>query len=464
MERGWKGFLLLLWGYLVLLALRGKGAHGVLLLAAVLPPILRAIFSREYRRSWETWPKAYFVALAMFALCLLNGRSISSFDNYGTILIARSLIVDHDTEISEHVMGGRSVPCQELPYYLTCTPKGVYSVYPIGMALYFTPFLLLSKWAGGDIDDPTVQWRMSKLVAALTAALILALIFQTATTLASPPAAMWMAVFLGMGSGLLSTVGQGLYSHDGVMLGMALLLYLEIVRRGQFRYRILVWALIFAWMMAVRTTAACFLLPFGVWIFSRHRWDVVKAVALSLGLFALVCLYNQNISGHPLGPYFVVVSRMAKTISFSRWTAFWGSLVSPARGFFVYQPWALLLVLLPWRNLRPWMIVLLVAMGLQLFLISSWPEWDGGYCWGSRLMVEWVLPGALLVAFVLNERRLKVSYLVSIAVISAAMHFPYVFGHARFWMDDPKPADRAKTIYERYWDWKDFPPLYDCLR
>jgi len=482
MRRGTKISLALYQSAILVMALRGQGAHGVLIALALLPlafglalPAFRsgivnfvrkqvgrlAEFGRSHSGPVPWRASALLVGLPFLIITLVNGRSISSFDNYPTILIAESLLTQGDTELSEHIITSHEAP----RYYLSQNAKGVYSNYPIGMALSYLPVLALARIVGADIHDAKVQWRLAKLLAAFMGSLILSGLFLILLKLSSLRAAAWTTGFLGIGSGLLSTVGQGLFNHDGVLLVMVLLLAGEILIEKPSLGKATIYGLLLAWAASVRLTAVLILGPLVIWLAFRLRWKMLPVLSVAACGVATLTLYHWHHYGHLLGPQFLVAKNLTATTTNHFATAFWGSLISPSRGFFIYQPWALLFflgltrasfALLP-QGLG---LALLAGMILHFATITQWPIWWGGHCWGSRLMTEWLIPVSLLVALVIDNRSIGKKTLVTLALLAGLMQLPYVLGKARFWMDDPIHSEQFVPMEERLWSWRDFPPLY----
>ena len=156
---------------------------------------------------------------------------------------------------------------------------------------------------------------------------------------------------------------------------------------------------------ACRVTSLAFVAPFWVWVLLRSPRRAAVIVGASLIAAAPWSAYYLAIYGGPFGP-------STRHLSGSRWSAdvavpLAGILVSPGRGLLVYQPWLILapLAFVPAIRsggarrpaqgdqsagslFRAGAVVLLVG------LISAWTEWWGGFCWGSRLVVEIVPLGA----------------------------------------------------------------------
>lgn len=75
-----------------------------------------------------------------------------------------------------------------------------------------------------------------------------------------------------------------------------------------------------------------------------------------------------------------------------------GLLISPGRGALLYAPPLLLSLALSrrvWRRMPPLAAFLALAWGSALIVFGAWWAWDGGWCWGPRLIVP-LLPLSLL--------------------------------------------------------------------
>jgi hypothetical protein len=135
-----------------------------------------------------------------------------------------------------------------------------------------------------------------------------------------------------------------------------------------------------------------------------------------------------------------------------------GVIASPGRGVLVYQPWLILLCI--HQDWSPWKWMLTGTALLHTFLISSWPIWWGGHCYGSRLMTEMVVVAALLILQPLDAILMR-SWgrwlTVAFVLLGLAIHLPGGFGRANEWNAIPVAVDANP---ERLWDWSDPPMLY----
>jgi len=103
----------------------------------------------------------------------------------------------------------------------------------------------------------------------------------------------------------------------------------------------------------------------------------------------------------------------------------------------------------------------LCAVALHLGIVSLWPEWWGGWSWGSRLVTETLPFLALLLLFPLEtvlKTRSGTAAVAMTLVVSFAMHVPGVYLGSVDWM---KESGKSKEFIEaRLWDWTDPPFLF----
>jgi hypothetical protein len=201
------------------------------------------------------------------------------------------------------------------------------------------------------------------------------------------------------------------------------------------------------------------------------RRALVTAAIAAVAYLPWVALY-QALYGNPLGPATIVMNATQRGLwYFGRLKTLVGVLFSPARGLFVYQPWAILALapLLPCVGRkadtsispaapRGWAGFCAVAIAIHAVLISSWHDWSGGWCWGSRLMTD-VLPllGLLCVTPIaaLGSSRNGRRFLIGIGILGILPHIPGAFlGSATLWN---AASDQANDL----WSWSRAPFL--CL-
>ena len=218
---------------------------------------------------------------------------------------------------------------------------------------------------------------------------------------------------------------------------------------------------------AVRPTNTVVVLAVTAYVALRHIRELPRYLAGAALVAAPFVLHSVSVWGAPLPPYFAP-ARVAHAGTFAEALA--GNLVSPARGLLVYSPILILvpvgIVLAVRRGTRRPLVVLAVGIVVAHWLvISSFPHWWGGWCYGPRLFTDmtpllvWLLLPALdALGRVQRPWRIPAVAAVGLlAAVSVAMHFRgAVDTDTGAWNARPVSVDDAPG---RLWDWSDPPFL-----
>jgi hypothetical protein len=193
----------------------------------------------------------------------------------------------------------------------------------------------------------------------------------------------------------------------------------------------------------------------------------VKAGLLASLFMALFVAWSFHVYGTPLPPYYSGTRLGGGQF----WQAFYGNLLSPARGLLVYSPFLALVWLCRERNsglgLKPSWLLLGVAWPLaHLIAISRFPNWWGGLSYGPRLMTD-ILPGLFLLTLQAWPRRLGDMRKIAVVGLLAAGGLFAVYVNAwqglfnpfiHQWMSNPQVDHYPECLF----DWRYPPFLYDA--
>jgi len=320
-------------------------------------------------------------------------------------------------------------------------------------------------WRAGliDIRAPLAPRVMAKMTASVVVALAVTIAYVTARRWLSRTRAMFLAVGLGVGTGLWSSASQTLWQTETAVLGLSIAV--AAFSRSDDRPRpvdviLLAAGLLLAGLARPQLAPAIAMLLLGAW----RRWGLASAAVVgglvAAGIVPLV-VANWRWFGHPLGALPLLEGVNAdlhgtgRTFGFSL-EAWAGLLVSPSRGILVFSPiFAVAIVGLRgaltagWRSPLAWCAA---AVGAQYALYASYSVWWGGHTYGPRYMLD-VLPLAVpLAAFALAAPRLhRVGAGLALAAlcwsIVVAATGAFCYPHDA-WNSDPVDIDRD---HRRLW-------------
>jgi hypothetical protein len=187
----------------------------------------------------------------------------------------------------------------------------------------------------------------------------------------------------------------------------------------------------------------------------RQLWLLLAGPA---AIAAPLLAYNLYVFGAPGGGY-------GGGFTGDPWQGLAGLLFRPARGLFVYTPVALFSIagaLLWAKSGRSWNSPLFLTCSLftalSLALLSKWPIWWGGHCYGPRLLTDTLPCLALLmipaVETAWRHLRWKTTFIAAL-LFSAGIQWAGAFCYPNsLWDERPAPIGESPW---RLWNWRDNP-------
>ena len=398
---------------------------------------------------------------AMFVVYNANGREIASYDSQPTKLAARELLLRGTTSLN-YVVGFTPQLLERSGFQLARDGRyrSAYSPVPAIVAAGVSYPL----WKTGivDIRAPRAPGLMAKLSSSLLASLTVGLAYLIARRRVDRARALFIAVALGLGTGLWSTVSQTLWQHETALFGLMLAVF-GLIGTG------LLSAIAIGVGLGLAASSRLQLLPAVFVLIAAATWlrgarVGILAAALASVFIVPLALANVRWFGTVLGAaplleaLHPVVHGTSKTFNL-QWEGAAGLLFSPNRGLLIFSPVVALLAL----GLRPAMkegwrspaALCLAAAAVQFLLYASYSVWWGGHTYGPRYMLD-ILPLLVPLAVVASTTfngwlAPSVAALLLVCSVATTGLGAVCYPHGR-WNSDPVDIDRA---HERLWDWRD---------
>lgn len=408
-------------------------------------------FSRPGKRGFVL----FFVGLSL--LYHSNLRPIASGDSLPAALTPLAVLLDRTPRL-DRFAGHLKAKVWYAGAVLHESQGHWYSVYPVAGPLLTVPVYLPLLLAPGVRQMPAealvslariVEKFVAVLLASVTALLMLALLLRVL-----PPREAWAgAAAFAVATGVWSTASQALWQHTYGLPAIVVFFY-ALVRlgesRGEMRWAVLA-GLSAGLAIAIRPTNAALApaLLVALWLV-RARSAQWAAALLMLALPASFAVgWNLSVFGRLSGGY-------PPSLQGDAWQGLAGLLLSPGRGLLVYTPLALLaLVSRPnfWK--QPAGGAALCFCLSHLALVSQWPVWWGGYCWGPRMLTELLPALAVLAALGWTARPLMRGTFAAAALYGVLIQVLGVYCYPKGrWDHLPQPVD---THPARLWDYRDNP-------
>lgn len=314
------------------------------------------------------------------------------------------------------------------PFFVAQTNDHLVSRYPVIAPVLALPFYgipLGLSWLIHARSDwlayPKSALFLARLPAAFITALAVVMMFYCARELTNLRTSVALAIIFAFGTSVWTTASQALWQHTpGILL---LLIGLWFVLRGTRAGAIAVvpGGLFVAAAVAARANNVFAALALTVYVTLKYRRATLAWVLWAVPPALLFLAYNSNYNGSPF--VFGYQEGFVQSMSLVRLDGLLGLFFSPSRGLFIYSPFFVLPFLaLKDSALKHRAIYLLsgVVFAANVFVISMFKNWDGGWGYGTRLLVD-ALPFAILWLIPAVERLRGLSRLIFFALVAWAI-------------------------------------------
>lgn len=264
----------------------------------------------------------------------------------------------------------------------------VCSLFPPGMGLLAIPFFLPFVLTGANALDLGLLIRVGHIAAAFYEVIATLLLWAVLQRLVTARAALGLVLLYFLGSSVRTVSSQALWQHSGVHLAVAFALWLAIREAPLGPRREFATGLALGIGGLVRQTTPIASVAFGGW--RRFLPKVPMLVGgVAVGLVPLL-VFNWLAYGAPLEQGYG-----AKPFDAPVLEGLAGLLVSPSRGLFVYEPWAVLALLsmviarfakTTRGRVSERLADLIVPWVLFVALYATYAEWWGGRVFGPRFL------------------------------------------------------------------------------
>jgi hypothetical protein len=404
-------------------------------------------------------PHRIRVACLLGAVCfivyLTNLRPLGAWDSIPARLLPFSILRQGNLDLDEFTWLRR---IDTEPYFLRRGPNGHWlSRYPVALPILVTPLYAPITWwlQHRHVDDDDVRFRLASVVmervaAATIAAASVGFVFLAANLIGSTRVAVGVALAYGLGSSTWTVGSQALWQHGLAELGLAGLSFFLL---APIRRPTAVAAGAFAALgVLARPTMLVFALVALVFVWRERRAQLIPFLMLPILGAGSLLAYNIRLA------HSAIAWPRLGAFRWPRWSSFFGLLVSPNRGLFIYTPAAALALptmYRPGRAGRRWLAYAPFGIAGYLLLYSAWSGWWGGHSYGPRFLTD-ALPVIALCAVPAVERlwqwrpgRVLVS---AVALWGVGVQAIGAYCDDNSWNALPVSVDKTSW---RVWDWDD---------
>jgi hypothetical protein len=360
----------------------------------------------------------------------------------------------------------RSYPSPEgHPYFLMRRNEHFVSRYSPVSGTLALPFYLVPVLAGVSPTSPHV-WLLERFAASALIGLSAVFVFLALCERTSRRLARVIACLYAFGTGCFSLTSQILWEQTSTQFFLAAALF--CVLRAERDRRYLWWAgVALAGATVTRPPDLLLTAPLCLYLLVRHRVGALRTAAG--GLIPIVAMFAHNlwVMGSPSGSDRAAAHFAAYVWSVPLVQGLYGLLLSPSRGLFIFSPFlffALPGIVLAWR--RGPVVLRYVSVGMVAFvcLYAKYVQWDGGWGYGPRFLVDITAMLCLFLPEPLEWIWARVAWrraFIAVGLLSVGIHALGAYRYDTSWEGRAAPFG---PTYERIGRWSESQILYHLGR
>jgi hypothetical protein len=397
------------------------------------PPSSGSLDSADLREAESTREGRFVLTAALFVLSLtifIASPLVDHADSMYSVVLSESILHHFSTHMNwfkpPHRVDTVSTSMQPLTsatdtYQLGWLHGELIYRYPNGTSILSLPFVAVANFAGihassdDGVYDKEGEFVIQRLLASLLMAVLVSLVFRTATLLLGWQNSLLIAITFAFGTQAWSTATRALWSHTWLIFLEGWVIHLLLKYDETPGELPVVWlATLLSWMFFVRPTAVVPLVCVTLLVFCSQPWPRSARFATVGALwFGAFIAYSWFTFGEFIPGYY-----HSSRLDFQHcWISVAANLFSPSRGLFVYVPISGLVLYLSirhWSTL-PHRRLAVLSLGVIIFhvlVLAGQPVWWAGWSYGPRFMTD-VLPWLVLLAILATpevaERKERLS-------------------------------------------------------
>ena len=394
----------------------------------------------------------------------------TSTDSAWSFHVAASILRERNVNLDEY----RNLIDMKIDYRLRLVNGHIYYYYPVATPLLITPIVwLINKvypiFYPTDFYTYLAQHapnehtaKMEKLIAAGFVALSAIFIYLIGRRYLGVMKSLLLTFIFAFSTSMWSTASRALWQHGPSVLFLSCALYLLLLAGNKPIYFPLI-GLLLGYAYLIRPTNSIEVAFFGLYILVSYRKQCIPYI---LGVAAILIPYiisNWVTYGNLFPPYsYQLFERLATLKGFGEALA--GTLISPARGLFVFSSIFIFSIYGAYLRIKENKISLynidlyLIGILLAHWIITSlFEDWGGAWSIGPRYFVD-VIPFLIFFLIPVLQGNLIAQPVLKYAFVATILLSTFIQFHAStsiypfMWNGKPQALVDAP---ERKWDWGD---------
>ncbi len=411
--------------------------------------------------------KKFFLVYIIFLIYLISNPVPIINDSRYTIHTSLSLIHQGNLDLDEYKSLIKHE--KEWEYTIRTVNHHIYSIYPNGTVFFITPVIFLLDKFGVILKESNLVLNNVDRIEVLLASFISALSALPIYLISRERLRRWQSLLVvlifSFGTSMWSTASKALWQHDLSVLILSWSLHLLTTKKNiNDRYMYL--GMLLGFSINTRPTNIVPAVLLSIYIITSVDRRDKFLYMFSFLVPVLFLIFTSILAYGTLLPLYYEPSfnNVGTSLSFQTLA---GNMISPNRGLFVFSPiliFSFFGIYKTIKNKDKFSMICIFVLICHFILISSYPQWWGGWSIGPRLWTD-MMPFFIyfIILLLSNKARhypLFVIFFFAFTVLSVIIHGKCSAStNAMLWNDVSGSHKSIDDDPTRIWDYNDWQVL-----
>jgi hypothetical protein len=361
---------------------------------------------------------------------------VNSIDSMWVMHTAHSIVNEGNLNLNEF----REEVKAKDRYGVRKRNNNIYNYFPYGTSLLAAPFIFLYDSAPSffqtfvpgayEMEALKVRLPLEKAIASFITALTTVFIFLIGLQYLSPTRSILLALVFAFATPAWSVLSRGLWQHGPSVLMHSVAL-LILICAAKNRKLVLYAAPFLVYSFFVRPTNAVAIAAYSIYVFLYYREYFTKFILLLALTSAPFLIINLDVFGKIIPQYFNP-NRLEP--EFNAVMPLLANLISPSRGLLFLSPvffFSFLAFIKIYNakfddNFKKLSFLSLGIIVCHVIIVSVFPNWWGGHCFGARYMSDLTGYFTFLLIPLVAELSIRKKMLLSVTFFAAVLFSVFV--------------------------------------
>lgn len=362
--------------------------------------------------------KSAIIVFCIFASIYIGTLNVRvSTDTIITTLLPIGLIRGNGFDLKElYPFAAEHLPSGKINngvhYYILKKNNHLISTFPIFSSILAVPIYLIpviyKNINTTNMDNNFVLiLTLGKISAGIFSAISATFVFLSLKHLTRKTImALGLTFFYGLGTTTLSISSQSLWQHAASQMMLSICMYFFITAKNKRRFYSKC-GLFLGIATLCRFSNIVIALAFFTYICAFEKKQIIGFIKYALLPVLFFAWYQIT---YPGNLFFYKYESIGENATFqnSFWTGFFGLLIAPSKGLFIYSPLFIFTLLGIWiaiKQKNKILIFFAISSVIYISFLAKWSDWHGGWSYGPRMLTDLTPFLTILISPILTYKK-----------------------------------------------------------